>query len=1198
MKTAAREPEGAQRRPVTRTPVRRDVEPVNPAQARQTMSARTVLRLQASAGNGAVARLVVQRTPAPKVQRLADGGGSCPAPPVAPVAADPKADPKFAEVEHKAKGTAKDLKKHPSGKAEANKARDAAQAPGDDKSSQAKAAQADEMAAAKPKGFDKAAFIAAVKQAIAKAAPKNLDEADKFATSGKADAVKGEVMGKVTEGKEGSAKDVAEKTNKAPDTSVAKDKPVTPMKEQPAPPPPAVDAAKAMPGKAPPEQTDLRAGPCEVKATMADAEVTEQHLTASNEPQMQQAAVAKQEADAHAAQAPGQIRQQEAQTLQQAQAGATADARTAVAAMAGSRRQAGGQVGGRQNAAKAKEEAERARISGEINKIFDKTKGEVEGIVNGLDAKVTAEFDKGEGEARREFTAKHQADMERYKDERYSGATGWARWTADLFTGLPKEADQIFDRAKALYEQKMATVISSVADLIGRELDGAKTKIDEGRQKIKEYVATQPKNLQRFANEAASEMSGRFDQLESDVDAKQESLVDDLAQKYVEARNAVDDEIKAEQEKNKGFVDKAKDMVGDAVQAIIKLKDLFMGLLARAAAAFTRILANPLSFISNFMGAVKQGFMNFAGNILEHLKKGLQGWLFGQLASAGIELPDKFDLQGIIKLIASMLGLTWGSIKARIMAKAPWIAQAIDFIESKVEVFVLLATQGVAGIWNWIKDKVGDLKEMVFGQIKTFVVEKIVKAGITWVLGMLNPAGALIKIVQALISVVQWIMERGAQLGEFIGTIIDAVMDVARGGGGGVPAKIEGSLAKAVPLVISFLAGLLGLGGISEKIKSILQAVQRPVGKAIDAVISGALKAAKGLIAKGKGLWGKAKEKGKALLGKAKAKLLGGDDSPEGKQQRLNKAVATAVRIASRFAGKTVSARVLRPLLAVVRIRYGLTKLEPVARGGRWFVAGAVNPNLEEETPAKTSAQYNVADLKRRAAEAAQGFKQMRPSRGDLAAEANRLGDSFKALEGMGTLSSVEIEDLVGPEIEQLAQLERQLPSRSDELPEGAHTRLAQAGGLRATEGATVIDPQTGQSGKPAHPLKKHGPEASTDYVKKKAKASANGLAAKFGDRAKMETASAVSIDAHQSRIASWLASNPTPGTNLPFRHNPGMGNLAGEAYRYDPGSDTVQAVDTALHSFNEVQVVLKATGSSTGLTYIIQSVYPVLPGT
>src|SRR5205807_8377182 len=159
--------------------------------------------------------------------------------------------------------------------------------------------------------------------------------------------------------------------------------------------------------------------------------------------------------------------------------------------------------------------------------------------------------------------------------------------------------------------------------------------------------------------------------------------------------------------------DKAKAAIGGAIEAILKLKDLFLGMLAKAAHAFTKILADPIGFISNFMGAVKQGFMNFASNILEHLKKGLLGWLFGALAEAGIEIPSEFSFMGILKLVLSILGLTWASIKARIARVAPWAAKAIDFIESKVEVFVVLATQGVAGLWKWIKDKFGDLKDMI-----------------------------------------------------------------------------------------------------------------------------------------------------------------------------------------------------------------------------------------------------------------------------------------------------------------------------------------------------------------------------------------------------------------------------------------------------------------------------------------------------
>ena len=455
-------------------------------------------------------------------------------------------------------------------------------------------------------------------------------------------------------------------------------------------------------------------------------------------------------------------------------------------------------------------------------------------------------------------------------------------------------------------------------------------------------------------------MSGKFDQLESDVDSKQQSLVDDLASKYVEAKGKVDEEIKAEQENNKGFVAKAKDAVMGAIDTILKLKALFMGLLAKAASAFSKILEDPIKFISNFMSAVKQGFMSFAGNILTHLKKGLLGWLFGALANAGIELPDSFDFKGILKLVGSILGLTWTNIKARIVKIAPWVGKVIDVIESKIEVFTILATQGIGGLWNWIKKQLNNLSELIITPIKEFVIEKIVTAGISWVFGMLNPAGALVKVVQALIGVVQWIMERGAALMDFVGTVIDAVSDIANGGVGGVPAKIEAALGKAVPLVIAFLANLLGLGGISDKIKSILKAVQAPINKALDFVIKGALKLAGPLI---KGI--------KGIGAKVKAKVLGGDDSPEGKKKRLDKGMASGVSAANRFAGKKVGEKVLKPVLGLIGKRFGLQILEPIRRGDAWAVHGEVqraeattNAKADSENPDQGISKVDVEAVK------------------------------------------------------------------------------------------------------------------------------------------------------------------------------------------------------------------------------------------
>jgi hypothetical protein len=85
--------------------------------------------------------------------------------------------------------------------------------------------------------------------------------------------------------------------------------------------------------------------------------------------------------------------------------------------------------------------------------------------------------------------------------------------------------------------------------------------------------------------------------------------------------------------------------------------------------------------------------------------------------------------------------------------------------------------------------------------------------------------------------------------------VIDSVSAIADGKIGAAASAVENALAKAVPVAIGFLASLLGLDGISEKIKKIIETIQTPINKAIDWVINKAVelvKAAGKLIGIGK----------------------------------------------------------------------------------------------------------------------------------------------------------------------------------------------------------------------------------------------------------------------------------------------------------------------------------------------------------
>ncbi|MFE7262789.1 hypothetical protein ACFU9B_12105 [Streptomyces sp. NPDC057592] len=811
--------------------------PHRPPADRPAPDPRSVQRLQRAAGNRAVSRLVAQRY-------------------TAPVKPSPAQAPGFRKVKADVAAKKVRLAAHAPAATESRSAQDAAVAPPDDKEAQGKAANAEKMNAAKPGEFNKQAFIDAVNKAIDAQAPKNLDQADKFSKSGKADKIKDEVDGKVKDGKDSSAKDIDTATKAPPNTAAAKDKPVTPMTpDQPPANPGAPSAADAIPAQQPASVTDFSEGPAANDQAMADAEVTEDQLAKGNEPEFDQALSTKKTAEADSAKAPAKGKAAEAQQLSTAKAGAAASGAQAMNALTATRTSAGKQVDGGKGETKSKDEKKRAEVTAKLQKVYDGTKKDVETTLSGLDKKVDEAFTSGEKAARDAFTADHKRRMKKYKDKRYSGMFGPAKWAKDKLMGMPKEANDLFQEARKLYVAQMQTVISSVADIIGTELGKAKARIAKGRTELKAEVDRLPADLREFGQEAATDFAGKFDDLEATVNEKSEQLVQDLAQKYTAALNKVDEEIKKLQEANKGLVDKAKDAIVGVIKTINELKNLLLGILAKAASAIMKIIKDPIGFLGNLVKAVGAGLNLFITNIAEHLKTGVVSWLLGTAVKAGLELPQKFDLKGIIQLIGSLLGLTWANIRARITRKGiP--DQAMTAVESSVPVAKKLATEGPAGAVKEIESEAGDLKATILEKLTSYLIPTVIIAGITWIISLLNPASAFVRAVKGIIDIVTFIVNQGAQIVEFVNAVLDAVIAIANGGSAGVPKMVEAALAASVPLLIGFLASLLGIGSLANKVKSVFHAVARPVNRAIDKIVGFITK-------KGKALWDKLRKKSK-----------------------------------------------------------------------------------------------------------------------------------------------------------------------------------------------------------------------------------------------------------------------------------------------------------------------------------------------
>ena len=257
--------------------------------------------------------------------------------------------------------------------------------------------------------------------------------------------------------------------------------------------------------------------------------------------------------------------------------------------------------------------------------------------------------------------------------------------------------------------------------------------------------------------------------------------------------------------------------------------------LRRAGGALRSILNNPIGFIGNLVRAGVTGLKQFASRFVTHLRGSIVGWLTGALGGSGIYIPQTLTLVEIFKFVASVLGLTWVSIREKLVKATN--ETAVRAMETGVDIVVTLVRGGPAAAWGQLMETLGNLREMVMEQIMAFVSRNIVDAAIVKLVSMLNPAGAFIQAVIAIYNTIMFFVERLQQIAQVAMAVIDSVAAIAAGAIGVAANKVENTLAGLLTLAISFLARLMGMGRVSDAIRSVVERVRSPINVAIDRLI-------------------------------------------------------------------------------------------------------------------------------------------------------------------------------------------------------------------------------------------------------------------------------------------------------------------------------------------------------------------------
>ena len=489
--------------------------------------------------------------------------------------------------------------------------------------------------------------------------------------------------------------------------------------------------------------------------------------------------------------------------------------------------------------------------------------GEVEQRIQEDRSKADEKMAKAEQDAAKEKKrGEKEAAAKKSQLERDSNSDSWWDRVQSTVQSVVRSVTQAIDGIFSLARRTIRTIIDTAKNgavaLIEAGRNWVTSRLDNFRnwvtEKVDTYVGHYFPGVARAINDRIDQAVDTANNVVNQVTESFNSVVTTLAGRL---SNGIDSIMGRFQATINGVINTfASLLTGDFAEALriafetaVELagvaKGGLMSILSRAGDSIRTIFRDPVGFLGNLVNAVTTGFNQFKDNIVNHLKKGLTGWLFGALEGAGLQLPESFGLNGILSLAMQVLGITADRVKAKL---GDMIGdRGVAFLERTWTFVSRLISGGPGGLFDAAADIVGDVKERLFEVIQTTIIDRlknwavveIVQRSITRLITLFNPAGAFIQAISSIYSVIRFVQERMAQIQSLGEVIFGSLASIVGGAVGGVASRIEQALARSIPVAISFLARLVGLGDIAGRIRDIIGNVRERVDSSIDRVLRG-----------------------------------------------------------------------------------------------------------------------------------------------------------------------------------------------------------------------------------------------------------------------------------------------------------------------------------------------------------------------
>ncbi|GAA5438250.1 hypothetical protein Daqu01_03395 [Deinococcus aquaticus] len=255
-----------------------------------------------------------------------------------------------------------------------------------------------------------------------------------------------------------------------------------------------------------------------------------------------------------------------------------------------------------------------------------------------------------------------------------------------------------------------------------------------------------------------------------------------------------------------------------------------MGLLRQSGDVVMQVLRDPAKFAGNLLRALTQGFTQFRSNAGRWLKDGLGSWLTG---ASGIQFPATLDVKGVFLTALSVMGLTYQALRGRLVKElGPGGEQKVALAEKAGGALASL-TKGLHQAPE-VKGQQGAIGQGVVDNLKKEVTTSLMTAGAAKVASLLVPGGAFVQALLTAFSGVQTLISQGSQIMGVILNALGSVQAIAAGQVGAAAGFVERTIGGSIPIVLTFLGRLVGLGNIGTRIRNTVKKLRTRLDATID----------------------------------------------------------------------------------------------------------------------------------------------------------------------------------------------------------------------------------------------------------------------------------------------------------------------------------------------------------------------------